>query len=181
MGHHAVKAGVGFLYGVPNRRFVGVLLGQSSLFTHVSASDKLHSEVVSQDLRGSDLIFNDLFHSFEVALEPVHNNGFLTDIEFMGELLPERLDGSLHESLLSVDVKHAVLVRGMLSNFNSLFGEALKNFKVPFRNPNTTTDGDLGQDPLMLPPLGFIKLEKVGIRVNLKVRNLFTLVVWEFE
>ena len=130
MGHHVVKAGVGFLNGVPNRRFVGVLLGQSSLFTHVSASDKLHSEVVSQDLRGSDLIFNDLFHSFEVALEPVHNNGFLTDIEFMGELLPERLNGSLHESLLCVDVEHAVLFTSVLRDSSGLLRELFENFEI---------------------------------------------------
>lgn len=181
MLHYCVVAFMSVFYGVPHRRLVVVLLGKGSLFVHVSSPDELDAEVVPEDLGGLNLVSYNLLHPFQVALETIHYDGLIVNVELVGELLAKGLNGSLHESLLSVDVKHAVLVRGMLSNFNSLFGEALKNFKVPFRNPNTTTDGDLGQDPLMLPPLGFIKLEKVGIRVNLKVRNLFTLVVWEFE
>lgn len=180
MLHYSVVALMSVFYGVPDRRLVVVLLGESSLFIHVSSPDELDTEVVPEDLGGLNLISYNLLHPFEVALETIHNDGLIVNVELVGELLAKRLNGSLHESLLSVDVKHAVLVRGMLSNVNSLFGEALKNFKVSFRNPNTTTDGNLGQDSLMLPPLGFIKLEEMGIRVNLKIGNLVTVVGWEF-
>lgn len=67
-----------------------------------------------------DFVSNDLFHSFKIALVPIHDDSFVTHIEFVSELLAEGLNGSLHECLLSIDVKHAVLAAGVLSDVGCL-------------------------------------------------------------
>ena len=167
--HHIVIARVSLFNRVPNWRFIIVFLGQSSLFAHVSASDELHTKVVAENLGGRDLVSNDLLHSFEVALETVHNDGFFTNIEFLCQLLSERLDGCLHKSLLCVDVEHAVFVAGMVSDVDSLLRKVLKYLQVSVRNSNTTTNGDLRQDSLMLASLSFVKLKEVSIGVDFKV------------
>ena len=179
--HHIVIARVSLFDWVPHWWLVVVLLGEGSFFAHVSASDQLHTEVVAQNLGGGDLVSDDLLHSFEVALESVHDDGFITNIELVSELLTERLDGCLHESLLSVDVEHAVFVACVVGDVDSLLRKVLKYLQVSIWNSNTTTNGDLRQNALMLASLSFIKLKEVRIGVDFKGRNFVGLVVWEFK
>ena len=135
-----VVAFVSFLHGVPYRRFIVVLFGESSFLIHVCASDQLDSEIVAKDLRSLNFISNDLLHSLEIALVAIHDYGFVSDIEFMSELLSERLDSSLHEGFLSFYVQHAVLLRSMFGDVGGLFCEVFKYLQILCRYTNTASD-----------------------------------------
>ena len=128
--HHVVIASVGIFDTVPYWRLVVVFLCQGSFFVHVSSSNKLNSEVVAQNLGGKNFISNDLFHSLQVALKSVHNYSFVSYVEFVGKLLAEGLNSSLHEGLLSVNVKHTVFIAGVLGDVCGLLRECLKYLQV---------------------------------------------------
>jgi len=139
MFHYWIVAGVCLFDRVPDWWLVVVFLSEGSLFVHVSSSYKFDSKVISQDLRGFNLVSYNLFHSFQVALEPIHYDGFVSNVEFVGQLLPKWFDSSLHESLFSVDIEHAVVVASVMSDVGSLFGKSFKNLKIFYWNANTTT------------------------------------------
>ena len=72
---------------IPDRRLVVVLLGELSLFVHVSSSNELDTKVVAKNLGGCNFESNGLFHSLEVLLVAVHNDVFLPSVIFLSQLL----------------------------------------------------------------------------------------------
>jgi len=127
MLHIVVVARVSLLKAVPDWRFIEVFLGKLSFLVHVSSSNELDAEVVAEDLGGSYLEPHNLFHSLEVLLVAIHNDVLVSTVVLVSKLLTEGLDGRLHESLLCIDVEHAVSLTSKVCNCLYLIRKLFKN------------------------------------------------------
>jgi len=68
---------------------VALLLRQSSLLIHVSATNELDSDVVAGFFGGAHLHGDSRGHALQVALITVHDNVLLSLVELVGHLLPK--------------------------------------------------------------------------------------------
>jgi hypothetical protein len=142
MQHVLVVAFMSLLKRIPDWRLVMILLGQFSFFVHVSSSDQFDTKVVSHHLGGSYLKRYDLLHPLEILLETIHYDVFLTSVVFLSKLLPERFDGRLHESLLSIDVKRTISLIGQFGDVVALSGELFEYLQIVLGHTDTSSDGD---------------------------------------
>jgi hypothetical protein len=144
-----------------------VLLGQVSLLVHVCSTDELDAEVVPELLGGGDLKRYDLFHALQVLLVPVHDDVLLATVVLLGQLLSERLNGGLHESLLSIDVEHAVSFVSQVGDLVHLLGEGLEDLEVTFGDSHTHADGNALHQALVDGSGLWVQLEQMGVGINL--------------
>jgi hypothetical protein len=173
-----VVAAVGVFDGFPDRWFEAGFGSELSLFSHVSSSDELEPKVVAKLLRALNLVLDNLTHSLEIALISIHDNVLVAFIINVSHLLPKWLNGSLHEGLLSVNIKHTVSFASNGSDAVNSFWERTKYLQVVLSKANTAANSNSFVE--FRVEIG-IKFEEVSIGVDFKTADSIGLVVFKLE
>lgn len=121
---------MGLLNGGPDWGFISILFSKGSLFIHIGSSYKLDAEVIAENLGGCNFILDDLSHSLKVALVAIHYYMLVTSVVLVSELLAAGFDSGLHESLLGVNVEHAVSFLRETTDCGDSLGELFKYLQV---------------------------------------------------
>lgn len=87
----------------------------------------------------------------------------------------------MHESLLGINVEHAVSLVSKLNNLVGVVGELLEDLEVRLGNTDSNTDSDPLHEFLIDRALFIIQLEKMGIGIQLKSGDRISLVVLKLE
>ena len=124
--HRVVVAGMSVLDAVPDWGLKAILGGEGPLLIHIGATDQLDAEVEAEGGAGAHFHGDEGPHALQVALIAVHNDHLVLLVELVCHLLAKRLNCSLNERLLGVDIKLAIAVRRDLTQLVDTLGELVE-------------------------------------------------------
>lgn len=101
-------------------------------------------------------------HPFEVLLESVHYDDFVSSIEFMGQLMRYRVKFSLHVALLGINIEQTVSLVGESGDIDDAPDEGVEYLHV--RRSHSKRRRDLCKEGVLLLGKDW---EEMSIRVPL--------------
>lgn len=130
VGHVLIVALVGLFDRVEDWAFEAAFLSELTFLKHVGATDELHAKVETELLGAGNLHRDEVLSSLRVALVAVHDHSSIVLVEFVRQLLTERLDTVLEETLLSIHVQRSVTLFSVLGETHRSLLEKLEFLEV---------------------------------------------------